>query len=420
MKVDRLENGLMYVLYPLEANYLAIHLEAFAGSMNEVKKSSAHLLEHTLFSGTDNMTARDINDILAFNAPVRENATADYDIMDINALTTWGRAKKIIKLFGDISYRSIFPEEAVSKEKETIQVETNSMREDVTTGGAIRAVKSLFKNRKIEEVFDLPTDEEIDSLSRDDVIKEYNDFFKPNNMVLTLYGRFEQSDAEKAIYESFSPLEGKSKPIDFSEIKADGRRKNINIAYDSMYNAEAILTFPAPVYRIDNDKERTNISVIIDIIEKRLERSLREDNGLVYYVSAEYAPLLRIGYININMQSRHEKFKRAKELMYKEIEKLHRGEIDADEIEKHKEMLFDAEMIEEYIDPLDSSKIVGSANLLYRLLSDDKETYTHDIAEMPDVTLDSIREAADKYMDLDRSVTVSMRRKGSSVEYTGM
>ncbi|MBO7197904.1 MAG: insulinase family protein, partial [Tidjanibacter sp.] len=92
-----------------------------AGSRDELagEYGAAHLLEHTLFKGTERRKAYQVNCRLE-NLGGEINAFTTKEETVVHATVMKGDFGKAVELIGDIIFHSKFPEVEVEKEKEVI------------------------------------------------------------------------------------------------------------------------------------------------------------------------------------------------------------------------------------------------------------------------------------------------------------
>lgn len=397
-RINKLDNGFVYVLYPSDINYIGVNLSIGLGSISEHKYGAAHLLEHLLLDGTKTKDYREITDSFNSNSVGNGDLYTDVDFIDINSLSDRHKVKNLIALLGDIVQNSTFPANKIIKEKRaiTIEFEIDSKDESLEKFGFLLY---LVYGEKVSKCFTFPTNKEINSIRKSDLIREYEMHFTPDNMALVLYGDVDDPDLDRYISSAFGGFSGKRKNIDLSEIKPKG---SVNLDMNSGFKANELVNInfliPTIADRIETEEERLPVDIAIYALEDEVFTELRENRGIIYNIDLNNNSYMRFGFLTIDTYSKFSSLRTVQDTVLDKVESLYNGEISKEKVEKlnqkaNAQMLFDL-----YSDPADTAETMSRKTLMYRLLSKDK-LLPSDFIKMYDVSLDEVRAVFNKYFN---------------------
>ncbi len=188
----KLKNGLNLVLIenhssPLIASVVTVN----AGSINETREINgiSHMLEHLLFNGTSNRTQNQLYSEQD-NYGIYINAHTDREYTNYIVLAEKEFIEKALDIQSDMLFHSIFPEEKFEKEKGII---LNELARDSSSDSywANEFFNRNFYQRTPLNLTVLGTPSSIKKIKREEVIKYYQAYYKPNNMTVLVMGDFE-------------------------------------------------------------------------------------------------------------------------------------------------------------------------------------------------------------------------------------
>lgn len=214
---NRLDNGFRYVtmtnIEPLDR--VALYLFVGAGSLNENESQlgTAHFLEHMVFNGTDNFPPGELIKFfqsigMDFGGDTNAHTSFDETVYKI-FLPNGGKEDLIkgVEVLADFATEALLQEAEVTKERgvilaekrtrNSVQYQTHILSNEFTFNG------TLFPKR-------LPIgDTEIISTMTPSVLNDYyQDWYRPENMVLFVVGDFKPDDINQVVEDQFSHLRG--------------------------------------------------------------------------------------------------------------------------------------------------------------------------------------------------------------------
>lgn len=194
---QKLNNGLDVYLYPDRhtKNYYLTFSTRFGGTTTDFKKKSekdfhhiqpgtAHFLEHQLFERGDGKSAFDFFNKLGANA----NAYTSSDITCYEVTGTTNIYKNLIYLI-DYVQSPNFTEEGVEKEKGIIIEEIKRYQDNVGRNLITDLYESLF-HQDNARISNIGTEEDVKSITVNDLKLSYEYFYHPNNMQIVIAGNF--------------------------------------------------------------------------------------------------------------------------------------------------------------------------------------------------------------------------------------
>lgn len=297
-----LENGLHCILYQDKRNPIVnLSIGYKVGSKDESKGKTgiAHLFEHMMFQGSDNIKKTEHFEYVmkaggVSNAFTMHDLTVYYEMMPSNNLDTalWLESDRMKSL--DIT------EENLSNQKSVVIEEKKQMYDNAPYG---KMQPDIFENVFRGSNYEWPvigSAEDINSISVTDAINFHSEYYSPNNSVLALCGDFEIAKAENLIDKYFSEL----KSVNYFERKKNvinPMEKDVDITVEDNVSLPVInICYQIPPI---GSKEYYSLEYLAEIIannkssrlykklvyEKKLLKSVRaikyelEDSGILIF-----------------------------------------------------------------------------------------------------------------------------------------
>ena len=218
--VEDLDNGLKVILIPMKnrCNYY-VNYTAMYGSINlnfksdgkiyKSPKGIAHFLEHKMF---EQEKGEDVFDFYSktgteCNAGTSHKKTSYY-IYGINNL------KENLDYLITLVNSPYFTDENVEKEKGIIVQELKMYADDPDWILNETINKATYKNHPIK--YDIGGyEDDVNSITKEDLYKCYNEFYRPSNMVLIVSGKFDKDEIMEIIKnnKALNSIKNKSKII---------------------------------------------------------------------------------------------------------------------------------------------------------------------------------------------------------------
>lgn len=405
IETRKLDCGIRIVMEKLPyVQSVALGIWVKAGAVDETKNVSgiSHFIEHMLFKGTEERSAKKIAEDVdriggQINAFTGREATCYY------MKTLGSNAKQAAEILLDMFLNSKFDKTEMSKEKQVIYEEMK-MIEDTPDDYAHEVISDLiFKGCPYEKSI-IGTQTSLKGISQA-ILKQYiADEYTRDSIVVSVAGNFDMD-------EICSLFDGRLK-----HLKAE---KQVKEFYDEPYKPyfrvkvkdieQSHICLGTRGLSLDNDNYYA-LSLLNNIMggsmSSRLFQNIREQKGLAYSVYSHASSFVHAGYYNIYAGVSHDKVYDAINGIKEELELLKTHCITEDELHVAKEQL-------------KASYIFGQENVNGRMFSMGKNTillnkvYTPQeiIDEIDAVTMNDIKKASSLIDDINNYSAVIVTNK---------
>ena len=290
-----LDNGLHVILKPRHgARNVAIELNVDIGHLNFPcgKRETAHFLEHLLFTGTSSHSEVELDHLIESHGGSWNAETAgDYTLYSLQIFSK--HLDTGIKTLHEIIVDSIISEENVEKSRKIVFRENGGkpsrLREwlyknEIIQSATTKAINKVFPGMEYQC---LGLDETT-SITREDVLKAYRDYYIAANMTLAVVGDFELTTAKQLVEQTFGTMPKGSRggiksrpvPVSFKPVAdiIEGR-------WQPLVGSEATIYF---IYRTSGlySPHYYSIDVLESYFQTELYNQLRVEKGMAYAPSA--------------------------------------------------------------------------------------------------------------------------------------
>ncbi len=340
--IDRLDNGIRIVMEKIPyVNSVSIGVLIDCGSRNEnsCNNGIAHFIEHMVFKGTSKRNTKEIAESIdniggVLNAFTGKETTVYYAKVLSNHLEI------AIDVLSDMLYNSLFREEDIDKEKSVI-LEELYMYLDSPEDLAVELLnKMMFEGSSLEYPV-IGSEECIKNINRTEILKYYSEYYKPENIVISVAGNISEKECLRLLKYYFGS---------FKSISNSNENKNeVNI-----YNFTNKLDY------IDKDTEQVNLCIGMEglpitsqkmeallilnnifgaSMSSRLFQKIREDLGLAYSIETFPSSYKDAGILNLYLGLHPSQIIKSIKAVNDEIEDIKKNLISIEELEKSKEQL---------------------------------------------------------------------------------
>ncbi len=244
-----LDNGLHVILHQDKATpIVVVSVMYHVGSKNEQpdRTGFAHFFEHLLFEGSENIERGEFMKYIsssggANNAYTSQDKTYYYELLPSNQLELglWLESERMLHAKVDI--------EGVETQREVVK-EERRMRVDNQPYGTFQenAMKKAFTKHPYRWS-PIGSMEHLNAATEQDYIDFYNDFYTPNNAVLSIAGDIDIEQTRKLIDKYFATIPIKTKEIYRPNIVEPAMtRAVVDTVYDNIQLPAAINTYRIP------------------------------------------------------------------------------------------------------------------------------------------------------------------------------
>lgn len=210
----KLSNGLRVVVENIDyINSVSVGLWVENGSRNEDESNNgiSHFIEHMLFKGTKNRTAKEIAEFVEdvggqINAFTGKEATCFYvKVLDVHL-------ELALEILADILFNSTFTEDDIEKEKGVV-IEEIYMNEDSPEDVLVDLHSKAIWGKDSISFPILGTEETVKSITKETILKYLSCYYIPENSVISIAGHINDKNIENTIDRYFGKWCSENKKI---------------------------------------------------------------------------------------------------------------------------------------------------------------------------------------------------------------
>ncbi|MEZ4386375.1 MAG: pitrilysin family protein [Candidatus Krumholzibacteriia bacterium] len=213
-EVLRLENGLEVVLLPNPSQpMVGVYTQVKVGSAWEDFATSgmSHMLEHLLFNGTDRYTQDELYAAADRLGAYNNAHTTDF-YTDFMMVLPAEQLEQGLELQSQMLFHSLLPQEKFAKEQDIVLGEL-AMSRDRGDPYFEETLRQAMYGGSSLALPTLGTSATIAALDRDATYAFYKAWYVPNNMILTVAGRFDRDQTLTWLQEYYGEVAPRSVPV---------------------------------------------------------------------------------------------------------------------------------------------------------------------------------------------------------------
>jgi len=209
----RLANGMQVVVVPNHRVPVVTHMVWYrVGSADEPpgKSGLAHFFEHLMFKGTDKLKPGEFSRILARNGG-RENAFTSYDYTGYYQTVAVDRLGLVMEMEADRMTGLKLTAEDIETERKVI-LEERRQRTDNNPGAILgeHMNAALYLNHPYRRPI-VGWKHEVEKLNREDILKFYRRWYRPENAVLVVAGDITTETLKPLAERTYGKIPGNGK-----------------------------------------------------------------------------------------------------------------------------------------------------------------------------------------------------------------
>lgn len=244
-----LDNGLQVILHKDNTTpIVAVNVFYHVGSKNERpdRTGFAHFFEHLLFEGSENIGRGEFMKKLeaigaTFNAGTSKDYTVYYEVVPSNHLET------ALYMESERMLHAKIDEIGVTTQRSVIKEEKKQVQDDRPYGTIIKEVFNRTHQQHPYNWTVIGETEHLDAATLEEFNQFHNQYYGPNNAVLTLAGDIEYDVAEAAVRKYFEEIPRGSVDIVRPNVDEPKRTEEIrDIIYDNIQLPATIQAYNLP------------------------------------------------------------------------------------------------------------------------------------------------------------------------------
>ncbi|MBE6045811.1 MAG: insulinase family protein [Clostridiales bacterium] len=373
----------------------ALGIWVASGSMYEDDSTHgvSHFIEHMMFKGTENRSARQIAEDMdkigaTFNAMTGKESTCYY----VKTLTS--NIYKGAEILIDMVLGSKFDTEELDKERQVI-LEEIKMVKDTPDDEIYDIISELVNKGGSLEKSVLGTPASLAGIDRARMVEYYRKRYAREGIVVAVAGNFDEQKIIALFDEKMKVLNEKLPP--FKKVEAQ-YKKSFDVRVKDIEQTHLCLAVPGVSYMDDMYYTFVLMSSILGgSMSSRLFQNIREQKGLAYSVSSMNAFNSTSGFFNIYAGIAHENAAKTIKEIRCELERLAEHGVTEEELSIAKEQVKTT-----YIFSLENPAALMFSLGRNKLLMDRLFSVDESIEKYNAVTCSDILKAAEMVGDLDQ------------------
>lgn len=406
----KLDNGVTVVMSRMPyVRSISLGIYVKNGSKNETKETNgiSHFIEHMLFKGTENRTAKDIAEELdGVGGQLNAYTTKEYTCYYTRTLDT--HFDTAIDVLSDMYFNSLFNDEEIIKERNVIIEEINMYEDTPDDLVHEQLQRNIWRDNSLGMPI-LGTEESISKFTHGTFKKYMEENYTADNTIVAVAGNFECDDIVKRIEKYFGIWKSE-------KYKQKNNEQLIYIpsAVKSDKNIEQIhlcLAFPGVSVLSKDTYVLSALNTILGGgMSSRLFQKIREQSGMAYSVYSYNSNYTEGGLFSIYAGLNPSRLDNVVNMIYEEIDNLYKEKITVNVLEKTKEQIKS-----NYLMGQESTMNVLSGLGRTQLLLGKAVTPEKTIEKIDAVTIEDLYRVADIVLD-KKCASISIVGKTQNVD----
>ncbi|KGE14386.1 processing peptidase [Sphingobacterium deserti] len=331
-----MNNGIRAVFHRQASPITHTCLVVNAGSRDEQegKFGIAHFIEHLLFKETQRRSMQQIlNHLEAVGGDLNAYTTKEYTCIHASILKP--HLSKALDLFEDIIFHSTFPEHEMEKEKGVIADEMASYLDSPEESIIDDYEDMVYKNSGLGHNI-LGIEKDLLAFQQQDVHQFLRDNYDTHDIVIGITGDYELKVVEKMLKRYFEGVPD-NQPKRTRDLALSNVAEHIEVPKPIN---QVHYMLGAPAYGMF-DERKTGLLLLNNMLggfgmSSILNLSIREKYGIAYTIESNYTVFSDTGLFTIYFGTDEEKVKRAKKLVFRELDKLKGKGVSEGQLQKAK------------------------------------------------------------------------------------
>jgi len=326
-QLHQLSNGIRILLKPADSMVSHASIIMNTGARNELPHQfgMAHFIEHLLFKKTERRgTNQILNRLESVGADLNAYTTKEYTC--IHASFLQAHLLRVLDLFEDVVFHSVFPESELEKEKEVILDEIASYQDSPEDAIMDDFEDLVFRNHPLGHNI-LGTVAAVKNMKRTEMLTFLQQHYCTDKIIIAITGNYRWLQVIKQAEKLF----GKVLP------RRSVPEQPINLVYQPQHLkaakpiAQAHVSMGGTAYHLYH-KQKIGMMVLNNLLggmgmSSRLNLEIRERYGIAYTIDSNYTPYADTGIFSIYFGTDRDKVEKAMRLVYKELGKLRNNKL---------------------------------------------------------------------------------------------
>jgi predicted Zn-dependent peptidase len=404
IKSKELSNKIKIVYEQLEhfkSVGIAVWVKTGSSCETQQENGISHFVEHMLFKGTEKRSAKQIA-VEMDSIGGQVNAFTSKECTCYHARVVDDQIQVAVDVLSDILQNSKIDEVELDKER-TVILEEISMTKDHPDDLAHDKISEVYYEGSEYAKPIIGPAENIKRYTRQDIIDYMEKHYYPENIVISVAGKFDEKVMQALLEKYFGNYENKSNKR-YKQTCADPfvPEKSFLAIEKDIEQTHIALGFNGVTY---DDEQRFAHIIFCNLfggsMSSRLFQSVREEMGLVYAVYSYLSVNTQCGMFGIYAATGSKTAKTALDVIIKEIEKIKKDGVEQQEFLNSK-----AQLLGNYKLALESVNARVQSIGKNLLLLDKIESQEEVIEKLERVTIQQVNDVIDYVFDFDKMSAV--------------
>lgn len=247
-----------------------------------------HLLSAVMTKGTQNWDAMEIAEqVESVGASLGTDASADYFVLSLKTVTA--DFQRILQLAQDVLQNATFPDDQVRLEQQLTLQGIRSQQERPFTI-AYEQLRQQMYGAHSYGISILGRSATVEALTPDDLRRYHQQYFRPDNLVISICGHIKSAEAIAAVETVFGGWRSPTSPLPTAPVVEMPTVPSLTKVAQPTQQSIIMLGYPAVSVQHRRDYLALKLlnTYLGNGLSSRLFVELREKRGLAYDVSAFY------------------------------------------------------------------------------------------------------------------------------------
>lgn len=404
---EKLSNGLEVLINPRPLRQVCVAIAVRSGSAHESPETngSRHFVEHLLFEGTEKLDSDAIKEAFIINKD-DFNADTYFEATRLYFNTAPRKVEQAIKLLSDMLLNSTFDDAEVEAERGPIVNEIMRATDRHQYYLEDASTQLLFEGQRAGMPI-AGTKKNVLNMTRDELFKIYRENYTPQSIVVSVYGGVKHDRARALLERYFGGFDRPYHEVELPDAVPPSKYRRVTLERPGILDARSSFEFALPGTRrllADAKKDISAIRLLGYVIDSKVGDRLEDKLMLSrrHLTDTSIFQASSFSLLSIDFGSELEISKRLEKLVLSEIEKLRQGEISARDFNtaRAQYLTFGREIQD---NPFELSPVLAEDRVVNRVNHDELYSTVEN-----DLSLDDFRGAAQKYLNKDKAVLLTL------------
>ena len=398
-QIYKLNNGQNVIIHQVKNNpIVTIDTWIKTGSVNENDNNNgvSHFLEHLFFKGTTNYAPGEFDKILETKGAVTNAATSkDFTHYFITIPSEYFNLA--LEMHADMLTNPLIPSNELEKERKVV---TEEIAKDINSPNTLcydNLIKMLYTNHPYKRKV-IGTKEIIETITREEILNYYHDYYNPSNMVTIIAGDVEPDDAIQKVKKNFKSEYKKPIKKFFPKENILTQQKRIT-EYFPVETGYILMGFRGCKIDAADSYALDILATVLGYGRSSVFYSdIKENKQLANTITAVNAGFRYDGIFYISANFIPEKLERLEETIFTDIEQIQNNGISEEQLKIAKNII----ERDTYYSRESISNIASEIGYTF-VTTDDIKFYENYLSEIKRVTAADVKRAANKYLGKNKS-----------------